>query len=353
VDGKLFHPTCASKYWTKQAEEQRSKRSALPINNVLQDIVKPVKDLKHVDEVRDSSQPKIEPDVQVKKNVHSRVLEQVQKVELKELKHVDTDDKAKPQIEKVKVKKSKRPKMMNEIQTFQGFAAKKAEYEKQVENQNQVRTKVFEDIEKDHHKELKHVEKVNDTSSPQIDKDIHIKKNAHGQVFTELQKAEPTALKHVETKDNSAPVIDKDAKVKKSDARPALLKEIKSAPLSSSKLSGLLNAYEKNVEDSQKVGDTFKNREGQDVAELTGVAQRTKSAYAQNVDEANKLDGIHRNKEADVPVEVSGLSKKVKDQYLQDVAVRNQSQESTQLEKDGDKVVYKNLPPKKDLNDII
>jgi hypothetical protein len=50
-------------------------------------------------------------------------MEHIQKVELKELKHVETVDKGVPKIEKnVHVKKSARPKVLNEIKEFKGFA---------------------------------------------------------------------------------------------------------------------------------------------------------------------------------------------------------------------------------------
>jgi hypothetical protein len=349
ADSKLFHAGCASKYWTKQAEEQRSKRSAQPIANVLEGITHP-KPLHHVEAVHDTSAPLIDSDAKVKKNAHSLVMDQVQKVELKELKHVDTQDKAQPAIEKVKVKKSQRPKVLAEIQGFQGFAAKKAEYEQQVEAQTQVREDVFKSIANNEHKELHHVDEVHDTSKPHIEKEVQIKKNVHGQVFSAIQKVELKELKHVETADHSSPVIEKDVHVKKG-ARPALLNEIKTGPRDS-KLDKLLDAYEWNVENSQKLDDSFRNREGADVVELAGVAQKTKSAYVQNVSESQKLDGINKNKEADIP-DVTGLSQKVKEQYLKDVEVHNQEKEGTQKEKEGDKVVYKNLPPKKDLNEII
>jgi len=267
--------------------------------------------LKHVETV-DSSAPHIEA-VPVRKNVHSQVMQQVQKVELNELKHVETQDTSSPKIEKVKIKKSAHPKVMNEIRGFTSLAEKKAEYEQKVVAHQEVRNNVIEKIGEK--RELKHVDDkdVHDTSAPVVEA-VPVRKNVHSQVFTDIQKIEQKELKHVDTVDKSQPSIESGVKVKKSE-RPQLFDEIKTHdPLA---LVSKKSAYERQVEASKVVDSSIHNREGQDTGELAGV------------------------------------QKKLKQQYESQVASSNVEKEGTKVEKDGDKVTYKNLPPKKDLNDLI
>jgi len=301
--------------------------------------------LNHV-ETDDKSGPQVEA-VPVRKNNHNLVMDQVAKVELKELKHVETVDKAAPKIDKTThVKKSTRPKVLNEIKEFKGFAEKKAEYEQQAQAQFQAREKLFEGIQQETH-ELHHVE-TNDTSVPHVEA-VPIRKNNHSQVMEQIQKVELAELHHVDTVDKTNPVLDKNVHVKK-DVRPKLFSEIKTAP----QLSAKKSAYEQQVEASQKLDSTFKNREGTDTKDLTGVAKNKKLAYEQSVQNSTQLpDNVKGKEGTDVKALESGLAQKGKDQYQKDVESRNQQGESTQLEKDGEKVIYKNLPPKKDLNDLI
>jgi hypothetical protein len=65
VDGRTFHPNCASKYWQKQAEEQRAKNRVQP-KGLLEGISQQP-NLHHV-ETTDKSQPQVE-SVPVRKNV--------------------------------------------------------------------------------------------------------------------------------------------------------------------------------------------------------------------------------------------------------------------------------------------
>jgi len=343
VDSKLLHAGCASKYWAKQAEEQKLKKSAIPRDKLFEGIVNQEKKLHHV-ETEDKSQPQIEA-VPIRKNVHSSVMSEVQKVENRDLKHVETVDKGKPVIDSsIHVKKSKHPKVMEEIKGFKGFAEKKAEYERQAQAQTEVRTKVFEGIEQPH--KLHHVEEsqTHDTSKPNIE-NVTIRKNVHSQVFQEIQKAEHSELKHVETQDKAGPVLDKNVHLKK-DVRPQLFDEIKALPtLSEKKL-----IYEQTVSSANKLNDDFKNREGSDTNELSGLAKNKKMEYEKNVEESSKLP---KNKEGSDTTELSGITQRSKEQYSKEVELKNQDLGGTQLERDGDKVIYKNLPPKKDLNDLI
>ena len=72
---------------------------------------------------------------------------------------------------------------------------------------------------------LKHAETV-DKSKPLIDKDVHIAKNKHGELMSEVAKG--ADLKHAETKDRSAPVIEEGVSVKKVD-RKGFLDEVAKA----------------------------------------------------------------------------------------------------------------------------
>jgi len=285
--------------------------------------------------------------VPLRKNVHSSVMDQVQQVELKELKHVETLDKGKPNVdvgENWKAKKTKLPKVLDEIKDFKGFAEKKAEYEKNAQEQVQVREKVFLGIVNEQH-ELHHVE-THDTSSPRIDDNIKVRKNVHSQVFQQIQEVQEKELKHVDTVDKTKPVIDKNVHVKK-NVHPLIFQEIKAGP----ELSAKKSQYEKSVEESKKLDENFKNREGTDIAELTGVATNKKQLYEQQLEEAKKLE--IKNKEGGDTADLSGVAKRIKEQYQKEVQERNPTPEGIQKEKDGDKVVYKNLPPKKDLNELI
>jgi len=274
---------------------------------------------------------------------------EVQKVETKELKHVETVDKGKPVIDSTAhIKKSKRPKVLDEIKDFKGFAEKKAEYERQAQAQSEARSKLFEGIEQQPHN-LHHVEttEVKDTSKPNIEP-VPLRKNVHSQVFQQIQKVELSELHHVETNDKTAPVIDKKVHLKK-DVRPSLFEEIKSAPLSEKK-----SLYEQTVSSSSnKVGEGFKNKEGSDTVDLSGVTKNKKLQYEKTVEESSKLaDGI-KNKEGVDTNLLGGVAQRVKEQYEKEVEVKNQDIGGTQIEREGDKIVYKNLPPKKDLNDLI
>jgi len=78
-----------------------------------------------------------------------------------------------------------------------------------------------------------------------------------------------------------------------------------------------------------------------------------KKEYEKTVEESSKLpDGI-KNKEGTDTVDLGGVAQRVKQQYEKEVEEKNQDHGGTQIERDGEKVVYKNLPPKKDLNDLI
>jgi len=165
----------------------------------------------------------------------------------------------------------------------------------------------------------------------------------------QIQKVELAELHHVSTVDKAQPVIEKNVHVKK-DVRPKLFDEIKTAP----QLSVKKSAYEQQVAASHNLDSSYKNREGSDTAELTGLAKNKRAEYEQSVEKSTHLPDNAKGKEgSDAKSLESGITQKVKEQYQKDVESRNQQGESTQLEKDGDKVVYKNLPPKKDLNDLI
>jgi len=346
VDGHVMHPNCASKYWQKQAEEQRA-RTRLDKSPLLQSIeTRADQPLRHVD-TNDKSQPNVEA-VPVRKNIHSNVMEQVQKVELKELKHVETVDKGAPVIDKkTKVKKSSHPKVMNEIKEFKGFAEKKAEYEERAQAQFDKRDKVLSEIPAEHN--LKHVENVHDTSNPQVEA-IPLRKNNRKEVNKEIEDIEHRQLKHVDTVDKAQPDIVKGTKVKKDVLRPKLLGEIQEGP----RLKDKKTAYVQQTEEAQKLDSTFHNREGSDLNSLSGVAKNKRAAYEESVQNAQKLpDGLHGKEGQDARQLEHGLTQKVKSQYQQGVEASNQEKESTRIEKEGDKVVYKNLPPKKDLNELI
>jgi len=230
----------------------------------------------------------------------------VQKVELKELKHVETVDKAGPVIDKnTHVKKSQRPKLLKEVQSFQGHAVAKAAYEKKIEEQTQAREQVFDGIKHEH--KLKHVETV-DKAKPQVEA-VKVRKNEHNKLLDEVQHSEVQKLKHVETVDKAAPVIEKVHL--QENPRPVLNDEIL-------KFSEFKNQYESSVEESKRIPDGIKGKEGADTAEL------------------------------------GGLTQKFRDQYQKEVSDKNKNAESTQIVgKVGKNVSYKNLPPKKDLNDLI
>jgi len=176
---------------------------------------------------------------------------------------------------------------------------KKAEYERQAQAQSEVRSKVIESIEKPHN--LHHVE-TKDTSNPHIEA-VPLRKNVHSQVFEQIQKVEHSELKHVETKDKTVPVLDKNVHLKK-DVRPSLFEEIKAVPLSEKK-----SLYEQNVESANKVSENFKNREGTDTANLSGLAPKLKQQYEKTVEEATKSDA--KNKEGDT-AGLSGLAQSKK-----------------------------------------
>jgi len=273
-------------------------------------------------------------------------MEEIQNPETsKELKHVETVDKAQPVIdENTKIKKSNRPKLMNEVKTFKGFQERKQEYENKVQEQTQTKDKVLDSI-KTGKVELAHVETV-DKSQPVIEA-VPVRKNVHSKVMEEIQKVESKELKHVETVDKAKPTIDADAHVKQS-SRPKLLKEVRG-------LSEKLLKYEQNVTDSQKLSDEFRNREGGDVSELSrGISAQKKMLYEQTVEESKKSTEGSRGKEAvDLDAVGEGVAQKVKTQYQKEVEEKMKSPEGVVKEKEGDKVVYKNLPPKKDLNDLI
>jgi len=53
--------------------------------------------------------------------------------------------------------------------------------------------------------QLKHAKVIKDHSAPVIEKNVHIQKNHHNDLLSEIHQ--PHELQHTETKDKSAPVI--------------------------------------------------------------------------------------------------------------------------------------------------
>ena len=83
-------------------------------NELLQDIEKG-KNLNHVDEIKDTSVPKIEEDVHIEPNKHGEILNEIEGG--KKLNHVDEiHDTSGPKIEEdVHIEPSKQPELLNEL----------------------------------------------------------------------------------------------------------------------------------------------------------------------------------------------------------------------------------------------
>jgi len=209
---------------------------------------------------------------------------------------------------------------------------------KKIQEQTDSKGKVLESIKTKGKGDLTHVDTV-DKSKPVIEP-VPVRKNVHGKVMEEIQKVEPKELKHVQTVDKAKPVIDEDAHVKQSP-HPKLMNEVR-------KLSERRLNYEASVADSQKVPDQFKNKEGSDLADLGLSASQKKKFYEENAVQKSS-DSAKNNDSA----ELAGVARRVKEQYEKEVEEKTKSPEGTMKEKEGDKVVYKNLPPKKELNELI
>jgi len=139
---------------------------------------------------------------------------------------------------------------------------------------------------------------------------LKLEKNEHNKLLNEVQHSDQHKLKHVETVDKAAPVIAQHVHLHE-NPRPNLNAEIL-------KFSEFKSQYEVSVEESKKIPDGMKGKEGVDTAEL------------------------------------GGLTQKFRDQYQKEVSEKNKNAETTQIVgKVGKAVSYKNLPPKKDLNDLI
>jgi len=304
LESFTFHPNCAQN-WLKQKEVDRQKSQHQTILEVIAREEFAKANLKHVETV-DKAQPQVEA-VPVRKNVHSKVMEQIQHVEANELKHVETVDKAQPSIDcKAKIKKSNRPKLMNEVKGFKGFEERKAEYEKQAQARNEVKEKVIEGV-KTEKVALTHVETV-DKSQPVIES-VPVRKNVHSKVMEQIQHVEANELKHVDTVDKAQPVIAKDAHVKAS-SRPKLMAEVRG-------LSEKLLSYQQNVEESQKSLEPCFNKEGGDIHELSGITKRAKSAYEGVVVQDTNVVVSKSNNDLDTVSE--GVAQKVKEQYQKEV----------------------------------
>jgi len=260
-----------------------------------------------------------------------------------EPKHVETTDKAQPVIEaNTKIKKSKRPKLMEEVKSFKGFEETKQDQEKKAQEKIQLKEKVMDDI-KTTKVELTHVDTV-DKAQPVIES-VPVRKNVHGQVMEEIQKAESKDLKHVDTVDKAKPVIDESAHVKQS-VRPKMLEEVRS-------LSQRVLLYQESIQGNQKIPEQFKAKEAGDVPQAAGISAQKKKMYEESLDVAQKpIEGSTGKEGSDLDAVGSGATQRVKELYQKEVEEKNKSREGTVMEKEGDKVV-KNLPPKKDLVDLI
>jgi len=162
----------------------------------------------------------------------SKIQEQIKSGSGSKLAHTETVDKSAPVIEQdVKIKTIDRTGFLSEVEKTHDLKKTEVVDKSSPVIPNPVKvgdhTDLLKEVEKESH--LKHNEEIHDKSAPVIE-NVHVKKIDRKEILKEVEH--PPTLRDVDdfVRDRSAPVIDPEAKVKKSDARPKIMEQISNGP---------------------------------------------------------------------------------------------------------------------------